>query len=336
MSLRRRMGPAPRMRPAPRGRPAHAGRLALWERLAFGLVFALMAAFVVVVAISSGRDRQQGPPSAGPSDRRDPGSAARAVPPAGSRKAQALEGGASAWDHRLAVALRPVLRGAAGSLAVGVIDRSTGAVAVYRRGLRVPAASIVKADILAALLLQRQRQRPALSNEDEDLASRMITGSDQNATTRLWRLAGAADGIAAANARLRLEHTTPDSAGSWGATITTVGDQLALLTDLTAAGSALTSGARAYELGLMQNVGADQRWGISAAASPGSAYALRNGWWQERPAGSWVVNSIGVLEHGGQQLLMAVLSDDQPSRATGIVLDDAAVVAAAECITSAG
>jgi hypothetical protein len=310
------MGPAPRLRPAPAKRPAHAGRLAPWERLAFGTVFALMASFVVVITISSAHARH--PPAA----------------PPGPVTRQRAAAATSVWDRRLAAALAPVLSDRTGHLAVGVIDRSTGAAAVYRGRLRVHAASIVKADILAALLLQRQRSRAALSNSDEDLATAMITGSDQDAATRLWRLAGAGSGIAAANGALRLSHTVPGAAGSWGLTTTTVGDQLTLLTDLTAAGSALTPGARAYELGLMQNVGPGQRWGVAAAASPGSVYALRNGWRQDGTAGKWVINSIGVLQHDGQQLLMAVLSDDQPSKAAGIAQDEAAAVAAATCITS--
>jgi hypothetical protein len=350
VSLRRRMGPTPRTRPAPPVAPVHAGRLPRWERLAFATVFALMIAFVAVVTISSVRAHRQQPGT--PSGR----SAGGAASAGGSQPVPAVGGGGHArggrgregrvpagdrasrltWDRRLATALAPVLRDRTGNLAVGVIDRSTGAEALYGRGLRFQTASIIKADILATLLLQRRHSGAGLSNTSEDLATRMIEASDDDAGTALWNLAGAARGVAAADARLGLRHTTPGPGSYWGLTTTTVGDQLALLRDLTAASSPLSSGARAYELSLMQNVEAAQRWGVSAAASPGSVYAVKNGWLPGGPSRRWVINSIGVLDHRHQKLLMVVLSSDQPTEAAGIAQDQAAAVAAATCMTSAG
>lgn len=40
----------------------------------------------------------------------------------------------------------------------------------------------------------------------------------------------------------------------------------------------------------------------------------------DRPGGLWVINSIGVVSHAGQQLAIAVLSDGNPSRSAGIGL----------------
>lgn len=340
MSDRRRIGPPPRMRPAPPGRPVHAGSLAPWERLVFTVVFALMVVFVIIVTISSAHARRPGPgsgttvPSAGPAN--SSGVQPRAAGH-GGEKALGTRAGAAArrqlWDRRLANALAPVLARQTGQLAVGVVDKSTGAMAVYGGGVRFHTASIAKADILAALLLQREDSGVALSAADEDLATRMIESSDDDAATDLWNLAGAARGLAAANTRLGLRHTTPGTGNYWGLTSTTVGDQLRLLRDLTGH-SALNAGARAYVLSLMQNVQADQRWGVPAAATPGTVSAVKNGWLPDGSSRQWVINSIGVLEHDHQRLLMAVLSSGQPTEGTGIAQSQAAASAAADCMTA--
>jgi Beta-lactamase enzyme family len=325
------------MRPAPPGRPVHAGSLAPWERLVFSVVFALMVAFVIIVTISSAHARRPGPgsgvtvPSAGPASGVQPRVAGH-----GGEKALGTRARTAArqlWDRRLATALAPVLARQTGQLAVGVVDKSTGAMAIYGTGLRFHTASIAKADILAALLLQREDSGVALSDADEDLATRMIEASDDDAATDLWNLAGATRGLAAANTRLGLRHTTPGTGNYWGLTSTTVGDQLRLLRDLTGH-SVLNAGARAYVLSLMQNVQADQRWGVPAAATPGTVSAVKDGWLPDGSSRDWVINSIGVLEHDHQRLLMAVLSSGQPTQGTGIAQSQAAAAAAADCMTA--
>jgi hypothetical protein len=214
-----------------------------------------------------------------------------------------------------------------------VINETTGVSAVYGGRLRFHTASIVKADILATLLLQAERARTPLTDQEADLAGPMIEASDDDAATALWNLAGGADGVAAANVTLGLDHTTPGAAGYWGLTSTTVGDQLRLLRDLTRARSPLDRASREYELGLMREVEADQRWGVGAAATPGTAFAIKNGWLPDGPAQLWVINSIGAIDHDGDRLLMAVLSNDQPTEAAGIAQDQAAAEAAAACVT---
>jgi hypothetical protein len=327
------MGPTPRMRPAPPVRPVHAGRLPRWERLAFALVFALMILFVVVLSISAARDH--GDPA---------GAGSALLTPSGTQPSPAVYGAGRAassepvpsrvWDRRLAVALAPVLRDHTGHLAVGVVDRATGAVAVYGGRRRFHTASIAKAGILATLLLQHQAAGVALSSGDKNLATKMIEASNDAAATTLWNRAGRGRGMARADALLGLTRTTPGPAQLWGLTSTTVRDQLALLADLATRKSPLSSAARGYELGLLRNVDSGERWGVPAAASPGSVFAVKNGWLPDGPGQLWVINSIGVVDRNHQQLLLAVLSNDQPSEAAGIAQDQAAAIAAATCMTA--
>jgi hypothetical protein len=322
------------MRPAPPAQPVHAGRLVLWERLLFLGLLALLAAIVVAVTVSTLHGRRQAP-AASPS----PGRTAAATQPVQAAGGQQYARGATkaaraALDRRLATALAPVVRDRPGRIAVGVIDETTGAEAVYGGWRRFHTASIVKADVLAALLLQRQHSGVPLSTGDRALAAQMIEDSDDDAATSLWNLAGAASGMAAANRTLGLRHTTPGPTDYWGLTSTTVTDQLRLLRDLTTARSPLTARSRSFELHLMRDVVAGQRWGVSAAASAGSGLELKNGWLPDGPAQLWVINSIGTVHHDGQRLLLAVLSKDQPTEAAGIAQDEAAAVAAASCLTS--
>jgi hypothetical protein len=67
-----------------------------------------------------------------------------------------------------------------------------------------------------------------------------------------------------------------------------------------------------------------RRRGRNACARP----AVKNGWLPSAPRGGlWEINSIGVISHDGQQLLIAVLSSGHPSESDGIQVVQAAVSA---------
>jgi beta-lactamase class A len=324
--------------------PTHAGKLSAWERLVFTAVFVLMAAFVVEVTMSAAKSGGT-PEAAGPGRSAGPtsviGAGVQPLPATGGGvKDVGVSGGATSshararrtdLDRKLAAALRPVLSGGTGHLSVGVIDVSTGAEAVYGARRHFHTASIEKADILAALLLEHQRAGTLLTGLEARLAGPMIENSDDKAANRLWLLAGGSAGVAAVNRQLGLLHTVSGPSDLWGLTSTTVTDQLQLLAELTQASSLLSPASRDYELGLMENVQAGQRWGVSAAATTDASYPIKDGWLPD-PA-LWVLNSIGIVEHGRQQLLIAVLSDGQPTEAAGIRADSAAAAAAARVIT---
>jgi hypothetical protein len=323
-----------------RAAPAHAGSLSPWERLAFALAFALMAAFVVIVTVVAARAHERGPrpaPSAagGRSHSAAGGTGPGAAAAHGSGSGPASPDGVqptfvAASDQQLAAALAPVLVDHTGHIAVGVIDRTTGAAAVYDGRQRFHTASIVKADILASLLLQDQRTGTSPDGDDRALAGQMIEDSDDDAASDLWDEVGEGTGVAEANKVLGLRDTTPGTSGYWGLTSTTVPDQLRLLTDLTSASSPLSAASRSYELGLMRHVQADQAWGVTAAAAAGTSPAVKNGWLPDPVL--WVINSIGVIRCNGQQVLVAVLSDDQPTESAGIAQDQEAAKAAVTAI----
>ncbi|GAA0608806.1 serine hydrolase [Streptomyces crystallinus] len=218
---------------------------------------------------------------------------------------------------------------AQGSLSVGVCGLAGGGEAVYGgEGRTYATASVVKVDILAALLLRAQDAGRGLTGEERALAADMIERSDNDAATALWRMIGGAAGLDAANARLGLTETA--GATAWGLTRTTVRDRLALLRAVFGERSVLDEGSRAYMGALMGRAVAGQDWGVSAA---GTGWALKNGWLPRSATGLWVVNSIGrVTAADGRSYLVAVLSDGHGSMEAGV----AAVEEAARAAVGAG
>ena len=299
-----------------------------------------MAGFVTAVtlaAVRSGYETAQGPPEL------NSGSLGELT--LGPSQAHQAAGGGSAdargqraiseavMDSRLAAALRPLVARDRGRIAVGVIDANTGAEALYDWRPSFRTASIVKADILAVLLLRAQQAGTRVTDRQAELAVPMIEDSNNKAAADLWQMVGAAPAIASANGRLGLPHTVTALTRYWRLTRTTVADQLRLLTDLTSRTSPLTAASRDYEIGLMEDVTASQQWGVSAAASPGTVFAVKNGWTSDHHL--WVINSIGIVTHDGHRLLIAVLSSGQSSEAAGIAAVSAAAITAARVITGA-
>ncbi|MFJ4582606.1 serine hydrolase [Streptomyces echinatus] len=212
---------------------------------------------------------------------------------------------------------------------VAVLDLdATGGTPVVRGADRTyDTASIVKVDILAALLLRAQDAGRRLTPAERDLAEPMIRRSDNAAANALWRRIGRAPGLAAANERLGLTSTKGGPGGKWGLTRTTASDQIRLLRAVFGSGGAAHKGSggldpdsRGYVRSLMSRVVPEQTWGVSAIAGPGSGKALKNGWLQRNTTGLWDVNSVGQVSAGGHRYLVAVLSDGSASMSDGVRL----------------
>jgi beta-lactamase class A len=234
---------------------------------------------------------------------------------------------------RLAEAMRsvPVAQGAV--VSVAVLDLGTGASAEYGGGT-FETASIVKVDILAALLLQAQDAGRHLTAQEKAYATAMIENSDNDAASALWRAVGGADGLDAANRRLGLTATAGGDGPLWGLTRTTAADQLTLLRQVFGEDSALSAASRTYVRQLMEHIAEDQDWGVSAAAD-GSAWALKNGWLRRSTTGRWIVNSIGRVTVGGDDVLVAVVSHGNATEEAGIALVEAAARAAVPAVRTA-
>ncbi|WP_338682944.1 serine hydrolase [Streptomyces acidiscabies] len=204
------------------------------------------------------------------------------------------------------------------AVSVGVLDLASGDSAVYGEAA-FDTASIVKVDILAALLLQAQDAGRKLTAQEKSYAALMIENSDNDSASALWNTIGQAEGLDAANDRFGMTGTEGGEGALWGLTQTTAADQLALLQQVFGESSKLSDASREYVRGLMAQVEADQAWGVSAAAQ-GAGWALKNGWLARSTTGLWDVNSIGRVSAGGGGYLVAVLSDGSVSMAAGVSL----------------
>ncbi|HEY5837198.1 serine hydrolase [Streptomyces sp.] len=260
------------------------------------------------------------------------------TPPAPTRTATAV-------DVRRAVARAvTALPGSrTGDFAVGVTALDGGVVATYDSDAGddfFDTASIVKVDILAALLLDAQHDGRPLTAAQRRLATAMIEWSDNSSALALWRTIGRAPGLNAANRTLGLQRTWGGPGDLWGLTQTTAHDQLTLLRAVFGDDSPLSATSRTYVKGLMRSVTSGQRWGVSAANrgpdSDARGYALKNGWLRRTATGLWDINSIGEVTYRGHRLLISVLSSGQRSQAAGIDLVEDMALAAAKAYTAAG
>jgi hypothetical protein len=313
--------------------PAHAGRLRPSEQFVFAAVFALMAAFVAVITMSAVRSADSplfGSRAAAAGAKTVPAGIGGAADQAGQQdgSSSGIHSSSPRLSASLAAAMTDVRRTHPGQLAVGVLDQSTGKLALYYGTQHFSAGRVATADILAALLLRREHASGLPTGSEAVMATTMMTGTSNAATASLWQAVGRASGLASANRVLKLGQTTPGPDGRWDQMRTTVADQLQLLIDLTSSRSPLTGAAREYVLHLMTGTAIQPRRGVLAA---GSGSAVQDG---QLPVGSlWVANSMGIVVHGGHVLLIVVLSSGSSSRAAGIAFTSAAAAAAARVVT---
>jgi len=227
----------------------------------------------------------------------------------------------------LAAQAQAYLAGRRGRVEADVYDLSTGQ--QWTLGQQAPQAeaSVVKLEILEAVLSQRTAQRVVLSLTEQELTPPMIEQSDDAAATTLWGDVGGAEGIRAFDHKVGLVHTSPSDClqcpGSswpgWGLTTTTPQDQVTVLRQLVRPSGALDRNDQKYALQLLEDVTPSQRWGVSGGVPAGVTVALKNGWLPLGAGNSdWQVNSVGWVSGDGRDYLVAVLSTGNPSEQYGI------------------
>jgi beta-lactamase class A len=212
-------------------------------------------------------------------------------------------------------AMRALLAGRGGDITAGVYDIDNGRTYLYRPGVREQTASIVKVNILAALLHQDEGRGEPIDADDAATATGMIEASDNDDATQLWDEDGAQTGIATFDRAIGMDATVPGY--DWGNTETTAFDQLRLLKYVALPNAVLRSSYREFELNLMTHIEPDEDWGVSSGPPAGVTVALKNGW-LPAPGVQWQVNSIGYVHGDGRDYLIAVLTNEDPEETYGI------------------
>ncbi|MGO9752480.1 MAG: serine hydrolase [Solirubrobacteraceae bacterium] len=214
--------------------------------------------------------------------------------------------------------MRSFLCTRSGSISIAVQSLVTGQEWLYKPQARDQTASIIKADILETLLRQAQVASTPLDDDTSDTVEGMIENSDNDDATALWNQVGGSSGVGAYNASAGLTQTDLNTQGFWGESTTSAADQIRLLDELVAPSDLLNEASERYQLGLMEDVEADQDWGVSAGVPSGVSVALKNGWVPLTSNTDWEVNSIGRVKGDGRYYLIAVLTAHDPSQDYGI------------------
>ncbi|MFI1993588.1 transglycosylase domain-containing protein [Actinoplanes sp. NPDC020271] len=201
--------------------------------------------------------------------------------------------------------------------AVSLVDRKSGRRYAFRGDRPFESASVVKVELLAALLLRAQDTGHGLTAAEKERARKMIVASDNDAASQIYSAIGGPDALRQALDRLGLKDTEP--AANFGLTTTTAEDQTRMVGRLTATDSPLTQASRDQILSLMSSVNADQAWGISAATFSGEQTAQKNGWLARSTENNrWIINSTGRVSSDKVDVALSVLSHGHGGQQEGI------------------
>ncbi|WP_327701713.1 class A beta-lactamase-related serine hydrolase [Streptomyces decoyicus] len=229
-----------------------------------------------------------------------------------------------ALAKKLSSDISKALAGRKSMASLSFYDRPTGTTCTSDAAKKYDSASVAKTIILGALLYQKGG---TLTEEEDALARKMITDSDNESATKLWKqLSDLKDPAKPNPVRIQefidkagMNNTVLDKEGSWGLTQVTAGDQEKLLRIFSGGDdSVLGSKARSYALELMNHVQSTQRWGATAGAPLDSVIHVKNGWLQrsQNPdvdafdRGDWKVNSMAALTENGYDSGLVVLTEN--------------------------
>jgi hypothetical protein len=216
-----------------------------------------------------------------------------------------------------------------GKVTAAVYDRLTGKTWVLNPGVIEDTASIVKVEIMGAALKQAQDAGSPLPGTELALMNTMIKNSDNTAATELLKDDGGAAGVQKFDNSVGMTHTTVSTLAfipgsttlpGWGLTTTSAVDQVKLVKHFAYPNKLLNSLNRNYGLTLMENIEADQAWGVSFGVQQGVTVALKNGWLPLNLASNtnWQVDSIGWIHGNGRDYVLAVLTNGSATEQTGI------------------
>ena len=224
----------------------------------------------------------------------------------------------AALASKLSADISKALTGRAGAVAVDVNDPHEGIICHRNADQHFYSASVVKATILGALLHKAEAQGRHLTAHEKSLAKSMITVSDNNAATALWNDVGRT-WLQKFLTLASMHDTVLGPGGYWGLTQITAHNESVLLWDLLTPGSLLKPADQAYELSLMSQVMASERFGVPDGAPAGFTVHVKNGW-APLPSSSnpWYVNSIGCFTKGdgSTDYSIVVLTHQTPAHPT--------------------
>ncbi|GAA2074777.1 hypothetical protein GCM10009821_12100 [Aeromicrobium halocynthiae] len=233
-----------------------------------------------------------------------------------------------AADLAVGAVLEHELAGLGADVSVAVMDVESGAELVAGRTV-VEAASTVKVDIVATLLLGQDGRPP---RQQRALAREAIEVSGNEATDALLALAGR-DDVNAFLSRVGAVDTRLETS-EWGRAETTATDRLRVLQATLGPDSLLDEQDQRMLRRLMRDVTEEQRIGVDAAADDPASALLKAGYLPDADSDRWYVSSMGEVVRDGRTYLVAVVSAGNEGLEDGTDRIEKAAVLAVDAVAS--
>lgn len=200
-----------------------------------------------------------------------------------------------------------------------VHDHRTGCEHHLNPGLEMTTASVIKAQVLAGILLAAQSAGRQLSEaEAADVELMMHYSHNRPPTSRLYVQVGGAPGMEALDERFGIAGTSHTA--RYGATVSTAEDRTRLVEQLLIGGGPLAGESVQTAWEWMSGVSPIQSWGVTAGLPPGHEAALKNGFYPSRHSG-WRIGTTGVVrDPDGSAYAMTIMTDSNADEASGIAL----------------
>ena len=218
------------------------------------------------------------------------------------------------------------------AVTAAVYDTRTGCWHHLHRGMRITTASVIKAQVLGAVLLKAQAAGRALTAWERSQIRPMIRYSFNPETSNLYGHVGYEPGMAATDRHFGVTATTHTA--RFGLTRSTAVDRTNVVLKLLHGGGTLRQSGREEAWRSMTDVHPLQEWGISAGVPAGWTVAQKNGFYPSTGIG-WRVGSSGFVrqDDGDQGYAITVMTEGASNQRTGIRLTEEVARRAAAALT---
>jgi hypothetical protein len=193
---------------------------------------------------------------------------------------------------------RDYVRGRAGTVAFAVA-RPGGTIRGVNLDHEFFSASVVKA--MLALEVVREARHRDLTSTERALLHPMITVSDNNAASAVYRRVGGS-GLYRVAAAAHMTHFR--DVGNWADAHITAADQVRLFLRID---KLAPKRHRTYLRTLLASIVSWQRWGIAPVAEAREFHIMFKGGWR-----NGISHQVALLERDGQRIALAVLTSGAP------------------------
>jgi hypothetical protein len=216
------------------------------------------------------------------------------------------------WEPHVAAARRYAKR-RPGDVSFAIVDLRSH-LRGFRKSRTAPAASTIKAMLLAAYLRQRSVRKRALRADEKALLEPMIRSSDNAAGIAVAATVGAGVKRLARAARMRDFDWVWEPGWLGGLSQISARDQAAFFERYP---HYLPRRHRRYARRLLASIVPWQRWGIGSARPRGWRLYFKGGWGINDDGIGTVNHQVAFFERGHCRMALAILTEHNLSTATG-------------------